>query len=385
MASETPKRVRVERGLYQAGTVYYACATPPGSRSAVWKSLGTVGRMEARRLRDEFVANVRRGERRDSDSRRHRATFAEVADDWLAAQRRLVEVGEMAPRTFDGYELSLRRHVRPWFGQRQIRTVTPNDLVAWYAHQRETGAAAWSIKGRWNALRGVLNHAARHELIQSNPADALTSRERPKPGPSRARFLTEEEMGALLDGAQGRDHVLLAVLLFSGLRISEALGLVWSEVDLRSGHLRIRHQLSRKGKRVRLKTAGAKRDVVVMESLAQVLRKHRLAAAHSRPTDPLFATASGKAVSARNASRALSRVTTKAHIIGVTPHTFRHTYASLLIAQGNDPVFVADQLGHSNPAITLRVYAHLFRAAKQEHLARTALNEAYGGMLRGGS
>jgi len=47
------KRVRIERGLYRDGAIYYACATPPGSRSAVWRSLGTVGKMEARRLRDE--------------------------------------------------------------------------------------------------------------------------------------------------------------------------------------------------------------------------------------------------------------------------------------------------------------------------------------------
>jgi len=262
-----------------------------------------------------------------------------------------------------------------------IRGITPNDLVAWHADQRRSGAAAWSIEGRWNALRGVLGHAVRRGLIPGNPADALTPRERPKPGGSSKRFLTEEEMRSVLDTASGRYRTLLAVLLFSGLRISEALGLVWRDVDLRTGHLRVRHQLARNGTRVRVKTAGSRRDVVVMDALASELRRHQLASPHSKPGDFVFATASGSALSSRNAGRALSRIAAEASMSDVTPHALRHTYASLLIAQGHDPVFAADQIGHASPAITLRVYAHLFRAAQQEQSARDQLQATYGNLL----
>lgn len=157
----------------------------PGS--AAWRSLGPVGKMEARRLREEFIAQVRNGEAQASARVGRRATFTDVASDWLAAQRALVDVGELAPRTLDGYEISVRRHLVPWVGSRPIRGITANDLVAWHADQRRSGAVAWSIKGRWNELRGVLGHAVRHgllarNLLARNPADALTSRERPKPG-----------------------------------------------------------------------------------------------------------------------------------------------------------------------------------------------------------
>jgi integrase len=236
-------RERVERGLYRDGSIYYACATPAGSRTARWKSLGMIGVMEARRLRDEFVAEVRQGRLRSAVRDRRRTSFEAVAGQWLDAQRALIDVGELAPRTLEGYELSVRRHLLPFFGTRPIATITANDLVAWHAAQRRSGAAAWSIKGRWNALRGVLGHAVRHDLLAANPADALTSRETPKPGPSRKRFLTDDEMVALLDAATGRYHALVALLLFSGLRIPEALGLVWRDVDLASGHLRVRYQL----------------------------------------------------------------------------------------------------------------------------------------------
>lgn len=70
------KRVRIERGLYKAGDVFYACATPPGSRTALWKSLGAVGIMEARRRRERFAAEV---QVMIPALPRLRATLAEVA------------------------------------------------------------------------------------------------------------------------------------------------------------------------------------------------------------------------------------------------------------------------------------------------------------------
>ncbi len=78
----------------------------------------------------------------------------------------------------------------------------------------------------------------------------------------------------------------------------------------------------------------------------------------------------------------MSRLAREADLQKVTLHSLRHTFASLLIAQKHDPVFVADQLGHSNPSITLRVYAHVFRASKQEREARDQLEAAYGQLLR---
>src|SRR4051794_7459698 len=77
------KRVRIERGLYRTGTYYYACATPPGSRAPMWRALGQLGLMEARRLRDKFAAEVQGAQ---PIATRTRATFADVAAEWLAEQ-----------------------------------------------------------------------------------------------------------------------------------------------------------------------------------------------------------------------------------------------------------------------------------------------------------
>jgi integrase len=342
--------------------------------------------MEARRLRDEFRREVRSGRKLPSGAEA-RATFAAVAEDWLERQRQLERVGELAPTTLAGYERAVRLHLVPVLGARRMSSIGPDDLVEWHARQRAAGGATWSIKGRWTALRLILAFAARRGHLETNPADLLERRERPSAGDPKQRFLSDDEMPRLLAASTQRYRPLVAVCLFAGLRISEAVGLTWQDVDFGAELIRVRHQLSREAgsKRRKIKTPAGRRDVVMMDALARELRRHKLSARFSRDADPVFATDSGRPLSQRNASREFAKAVDRAKLEGVSFHALRHTFASLLIAQGRDPVFVADQLGHASPSITLRVYSHLFRAARQAREARDALEADYGHLLGGRS
>ena len=96
----------------------------------------------------------------------------------------------------------------------------------------------------------------------------------------------------------------------------------------------------------------------------------------------VFCTARGTTIGARNlAQRGLDKATGKAELSEVSFHVLRHTFASILIAQGRDVAFVAQQLGHTDPGFTLRTYIHLFNAAKQSHAARERLDADYGRLL----
>lgn len=380
MPHRHPKR-RIERGLYLAGDVYYAAVTPPGERRRRWRSLGKVTRSRARDLRDAFAVEVRSG--RSQPRRPGRvALFDAVADEWLETQRRLLAIGELRQSTVDGYESATRLHLKPFFKGRTARSLTPDDLIRWHAAAREKGASAWSIKARWSALRLILSYAARHGHADGSPADQLERRERPKAGRARERVLTDLEMGALLRATPGRWRLLVAVCLFGGLRISEALGLVWGDIDRKACIIRVRFQLDRHGERVALKTGKGKRDVILMDALSRVFREAELAAPFSGPREPVFATANGTAISKRNAARQFAKTVDSVDLAGVTLHTLRHTFASMLIAQGRDAAFVADQLGHEDPAFTWRTYIHLFRAAQQAKAARERLDADFGSLLR---
>ena len=379
----TAKRVRVERGLYRAGTTFYACATPPGARCAMWRSLGNVGLMEARRLRERFAAELQIAPTVASSSR---ATLAEVAEEWLDEQRVRTRVSELAPRTLEIYELSLRRHVLPALGTRQVRSITPDQLVGWIRGLRAAGYAPHSVHNFWGAFHLVLGHAVRHGVIAASPADRLTKAERPTPGASRRRFLSRSEMERMLVAAPPRYRTAIACALFSGLRVSELLGLTWRDVDLDGSVIKVHNQLSRQGGPVPLKTPAARRDVILMFQLGRLLRGLREQSPFAADDDLVFCASSGQTIGHRNlARRGLNKATDRAGLEGVTFHVLRHTFASILIAQGRDPVFVSRQLGHTNAAITLRVYAHLFDAERHSREAREGLEGEYGALLRGPS
>lgn len=177
-------------------------------------------------------------------------------------------------------------------------------------------------------------------------------------------------------------RALVAALALSGLRLSEALGLVWADVNFDAGVLRVRHQLSRgpNPRRIPLKTQAARRDVLLHPGAAAILKAHKAEAfqrGQARPDSFAFSTASGRPYGHRNATRALASAAEMAGIEGLTTHALRHGFVSWLIREGFDPVRVAAQVGHTSAAFTLTVYAHEFEEAAygEELRARLARSE----------
>ena len=374
------KPIRVERGLYKAGSTYMACATPPGSRKARWKTIGDVGLMEARRGRDAWAVELRSGSIAATGGRE---TGRDVAKAWIAHIERLVDIGELRARTLESYRTGVEHHFLPTFGSRLVRSISTDDLVEWHRQQRASGASDWSIRARWIAVRGVLGFAARHSMIPMSPADKLLPRERPGSGEPRQRFLTREEMDALLEN-DGPALLVIAVGLFTGMRVSEVLGLWWEDIDFAEQKVRVRYQLSRKGERVPLKTKAAKRDVVLMDALAKLLRRHRLSERFSTDADFIFqSSAPRKPMTYRALLGLFHAARETAGLDDVTFHALRHTFASILIAQGHDVQFVSRQLGHTKTSTTWDTYVHLFEAKRHAQDAREALDAEYGDMLGG--
>jgi integrase len=269
--------------------------------------------------------------------------------------------------------------VLPLLGSRPIRSITADDLVRWHRGMRERGLARATVRVAWTPLRLILDFAVRYHGLEANPADRLLSHEIPKPGPSRQRFLTRDEIAELLATAVDPYRPALAIGVLAGLRVSEILGLRWEDINLKAGVIRVRGQLGRDGEHRDSKTPAGRRDVILIPELGRLLRRFRLASRHTASKDLVFSTSNRRSIGDRNlAQRGLEKACARAGLEDVTFHTLRHTFASILIAQGLDPVFVSRQLGHANPAITLRVYAHLFDAARHADTARQRMQEEYG-------
>jgi integrase len=226
-------------------------------------------RTEAKAERDEFLAKQRRGEIAPPS----KITFGDVAAEFLKSFDALVAAGERAERTLERYRSALDRHVIPILGERQIQKITADQLAALIGLSRASGLVPWTIRGIITPLRRVFELASRRGYVAENPMLRLHRDELPRGrAQSEPRTLTGDEVRRLLAGCPSRYRPLLAIAVFSGMRIQEILGLTWGDIDFRERVIRVRAQLSRGTKanparRVDLKTKAGRRDIALAGQL----------------------------------------------------------------------------------------------------------------------
>jgi integrase len=340
---------------------------------------------EARRHRDLLNAAAHKGELVTP----LKLTFHEVADAWLNGFAAEVAAGEKAERTLEHYRHDLRVHVLPRLGPKKIQAVSTDDIAELIGELRVKGLAAWTIRGVLTPLGRVFNFAARRGYIGENPVRRLETHERPRIGRRDQRVLRHEEILALLSSCLPTYRPLLTTAVYTGMRLSELLGLAWEDVDLDGGLLRVRHQLSRRGGRTALKSEAGRREIPLLAQLSSRLKAHRLASPHSHAHDFVFCTSVGTPHHYRNVEiRGLDKAAQRAGLNDGASrklcfHDLRHTFAShLIIDLRLDVAQVSRILGHAKPAITLDVYTHLFDQARHsEDIRQRMAGSSFGRLL----
>lgn len=227
---------------------------------------------------------------------------------------------------------------------------------------RREGGSEKTVANAVSTLHSLLRYARRQGWIVSDPVARLERGERPRPQARRQRVLGRDEVSWLLGCTADAYRPLVATALFTGMRISELLGLVWSEVDFESDVIRVTAQLSRPhrgqpARRVAPKTRAAVREIPLVPQLARVLRGHRDTIATGDPDGWVFPSRAGTPLGHRNAQRrALAAAAQRAGLEdGEWPplrfHDLRHTYASHLIVDLRlDVAQVSRIMGHASVA-----------------------------------
>lgn len=383
------KRITVERGIR------YRWVTDPQGRHiptyevsrpnphhpgrTQWETVGPVGITAARRRRAELLTGEQRATRRDRPAVE---LFETTARRFLAKKRR-----EGRQRgTLDAYRSAIDAYLIPAFGPEPTAAITTDDIAEWVSAQDADGHAPASTRQRFNVLNGTLKLAAREGLIAANPVDALDRDERPTGKRAEVRVLTETEIGSTIRAAaDGWPRLLTIVAVFTGLRIGEILGLRWQDIDHEQSVIHVRTQIDRYAARRDLKTDAGRRRVILMSTLAGALRRHRLASPHSADTDPVFASRVGTPLDRGRFRGAWTDARDTAGLPRIRLHDARHTFASILVAQGRSVVFVSKQLGHANVSTTLDIYSHLFEERDHADIARAELDAAYGHLITPGA
>jgi integrase len=171
----------------------------------------------------------------------------------------------------------------------------------------------------------------------------------------------------------------IATLLLAGGRASATGAMLWRDVDLANGRFEVGRD----------KTDAGMREVDMLPLLREILTEHKAAGERTGPNEPVFVTSSGKPRSRHNirqdvvdavvahANKLVEARGLQPLPLRITPHKLRHTFASILVAIGKDPTYVMRQLGHTDPAFTLRVYAHVMRPSEDERERLRALVEGH--------
>jgi len=299
-----------------------------------------------------------------------RATFAEFAREWITTQHHL------RPSTRARYEWAIERHLIPRYGRFRLTDIREDDVAALLVDLAETLNPS-TVRGVLTVLSLVLGRAVRRGALAANPVSGLERWERPKGRPREMRILQRQEITRFLAAARPEHRAMLATAIFCGVRVGELLALRWSDVDLAAATIRVRWQIDAKtGERVEPKTITAKRDIVLMPAMTTVLDTHRASSPFSQPHDPVFSSKVGTPLLRSNVRNRIIKPTAEAAGLAgsdrptLRTHDLRHTFASLLIAAGASVVYVAAQMGHRRPTVTLDVYAHLFDA--RDHADRLA-------------
>jgi integrase len=356
-----------ERTLADGSNVYEA---------ALWFGKTRRHRLDAQTKTDAIAelgalrVDYARGESHRSPSAA--LTVAELAADWLAHLE--ARIGNRDPRrrysarTVELYRQRLEQHVVPALGSRPVADVGLADVRRLVDRLGVAGLAPSTVTGIVGILSGLLRFGVKSGMLERNVVRDLDRDDRPGVGRvSEPRYLTADELAELLGKMTDTFRPVAAVCTFAGLRVSEALGLRWQDVDLKASTLTVAGQLGTDGALVPVKSEASAATVPMLPALARELLAHRsrqagrdLRRVHREAL--VFTTTRGKPQSRRNALRAVHAAGDACGLNGegrepVGLHDLRHSYVGLALAAGASLAETAALARHANARVTAQVYA----------------------------
>lgn len=386
MSRESPTRPRLRDGVIRRGSTWsyvVRVTNNQGVSKPKWVG-GFPTESAAKRARDEARLAAAKGQFID----RSNVTLGEYLQEWLAVHAVVVK-----PRTHAGYAHIIETYIAPRIGGQRLQALRPADLTKFYRDLLEGGGrrggplSARTVEYTHAVLRKALSDAvALDQLLAANPAERA---KRPRQGPLAPKGMwTADDLANFLNTASGhRLHAFFRVAAYTGARRGELVNLRWEDVvKSESPSLRLRGTVSViHGRRIEGSTKGGReRTVPIDAGTLAALELHRerqeaerrIAGASWVDGDHVFRQESGQPLFPDTPTALMSKLlrrhnqdaaaSGRATLPVIRLHDLRHLHATLLL-QGGVPVHVvAKRLGHADPAITLRVYAHVLEGQASE-------------------
>lgn len=320
----------------------------------------------------------------------------DVAHRWLE-----VAAAKVRPQTHEQYRNVVRLHILPELGDKRVSSVRPSDIELLLVKKLNDGLKPNTVSHIQTALFGILKRAVRDGITRGNPAAGLTGelglRRKAREHGQHIKALDTDQLGAFLAAARVRHphlHLMFFTMASTGIRIGEAIAVRWPDVDFDGiedkGELvysiTIQRNMLPTGNTDQTKSARIRRvelddDVrdalwtSYQEFLERNLRSGRTLEDWAFP-NPLRGH-----LYASTIRRQFKRILADAELpLHFTPHSLRHTFASVHIALGTELPYLKEQLGHASIEMTYDIYGHWLK--KSDKSAARRFQEALGARTR---
>jgi integrase len=283
------------------------------------------------------------------------AALAELSFEALDAK---AMIGKASLRTATEYRRRWRLHLAPRIGRRKLNEITKRTVLSLRDELRAQGLAESSVGSLLVVLRSVLAYARHADYTTSDPFRGIRRGELPSPADSsrQKRVLRVEETWRLISATSTRYRAIVTLLSWSGLRVSEACGLRWRDIDFVEGLFCVVEQLPplRRGEvpyTVRTKSKRGKREIPFLPVVADALTSHleaELAAGRGEPDAFVFCTRNGRPYTRQNISeRGIEKAGVRAGLgNGIRAHVLRHSFCTFVAESDISPNEAAALTGH---------------------------------------
>ena len=285
--------------------------------------------------------------------------LGEYADQFVAGKL------DLKPKTRASYESLLETCIKPTLGHFNLSAVTAevvDDWVVGLLSRKPKGLSPSRTRQAYNLLGAIFKKAVRKRLVIKSPCE-LERGELPRLTHTAPRYLTVAEVKRLSDSMESPYEVLVLVLACTGIRFGEAAALRRGRCDILHARLLIAESLGEVNGHLTFGETKThqQRNVVLPEFLLTAFEDHLSTAVGEGSDSLVFTGPDGGPLRYSNfRSRHWLPAVKRAHLEPLHIHALRHSFASLAASSGATVKLVQTQLGHKDPALTLRVYQHLF-------------------------
>lgn len=314
--------------------------------------------LSGKRIRKSFYGSSKKEVRQKYDEYREKQlshqqlskniTFTEWASKWLLSYKK----DKVREYTYvNTYKRPVENYLIPFFGDIYLKDIKQIHIQQFF--NKHSDLAVATLKKFKVSLNDIFEKAIDNDLCYKNPVKGVTlNSEKVK---QEKNVYTSEQQNKAIEWCISNDMIDMLILLKTGLRRGELLGLRWSDIDLENKTVSVKQAVTPKAQAgseidLKLKSESSMRTIPIDDVLVGILKKHK--------SDGYVLNEISPNNYAKAFKRKMERMSSECDIPILTPHELRHTYGTLLRENGVDIYTIQKVMGHSDIKVTAEIYVH---------------------------